>query len=188
MRIFVFVLIVPFILSLTGCGRQDKEVLANIGRKITSKFENATSPARKKLELGIQAMRGEFLESSLTEAVLFRIRTDKNLKDQKIEVFSKEEGVILLKGTVTDEPSKIRAYEVAENTKGVTKVESELIEKSPEDSNTKKTAEPKDVSDTKKNGSEVEKSPEKPKEQFQPFDPNKTNEKGEQDKPAPPIK
>jgi hypothetical protein len=30
--------------------------------------------------------------------------------------------------------------------------------------------------------------PEKPKDQFQPFDPNQPKEKGEQDKPAPPLK
>ena len=133
-------------------------------------------------------MRGEILESSIEDSVLFRIRTDKNLKDQKIEVSSKEEGVILLKGTVPDEQSKIRAVEVAESTRGVNKVESELVEKISDDVAPKKAVDPKDAPEVKKEASEVEKVPEKPKDQFQPFDPSKANEKGEQDKPAPPLK
>lgn len=83
------------------------------------------------------------MESSIQDSVLFRIRTDKNLKDQKIEVSSKEEGVILLKGTVPDEQSKLRAIEVAESTRGVNKVESELVEKISEDVAPKKLLIPK---------------------------------------------
>jgi len=188
MRRIIAIVLAPIILLVSGCGKQDKEILANIGRKITSKFESAASPTRKKLEMGIQAMRGEILESSIEDAVLFRIRTDKNLKDQKIEVSCKEEGVILLKGTVPDEQSKVRAIEVAENTKGVTKVESELVEKASDDVVPKKTVDPKDAPGVKKEAIEAEKVPEKPKDQFQPFDPNMLNEKGEQDKPAPPLK
>ena len=188
MRKIIVIVLAPLLVLLAGCGKQDKEILANIGRKITSKFDSAASPTRKKLEMGIQAMRGEILESSIEDSVLFRIRTDKNLKDQKIEVSSKEVGVILLKGTVPDEQSKIRAIEVAENTKGVNKVESELVEKISDDVAPKKAFDPKDAPDVKKEASEVEKVPEKPKDQFQPFDPSKANEKGEQDKPAPPLK
>ena len=96
--------------------------------------------------------------------------------------------MILLKGTVPDEQSKLRAIEVAESTRGVNKVESELVEKISEDVVPKKTVDPKDAPEVKKEASEVEKVPEKPKDQFQPFDPSKANEKGEQDKPAPPLK
>ena len=188
MRRIIAIVLAPILLFITGCGKQDKETLANIGRKITSKFESAASPTLKKLEVGIQAMRGEILESSIPDAVLFRIRTDKKLKDQKIEVSCKEDGVILLKGTVPDEQSKIRALEVAENTKGVTKVESELVEKAPDDVTPKKPVDPKDTPEIKKEAIEAEKVPEKPKDQFQPFDPNKLNEKGEQANPASPLK
>ena len=73
----------------------------------------------------------------------------RNLKDQKIEVSSKEVGVILLKGTVPDEQSKIRAIEVAENTKGVNKVESELVEKISDDVAPKKAVDPKDAPEVK---------------------------------------
>ncbi len=188
MRRILAIVLIPILFLVAGCGKQDKEILANIGRKITSKFESAASPTRKKLEMGIQAMRGEILESSVEDAVLFRLRTDKNLKDQKIEVSCKEEGVILLKGTVHDERSKVRAIEVAENTRGVNKVESELVEKAPDDGASKKPVDPKDAPEVKKEATEAEKVPEKPKDQFQPFDPSKANEKGEQDKPAPPLK
>ncbi len=188
MRRIAAIVLVPILVMISGCGKQDKEILANIGRKITAKFESAASPTRKKLEMGIQAMRGEILESSIEDSVLFRLRTDKNLKDQKIEVSSKEQGVILLKGTVPDEQSKVRAIEVAENTKGVNKVESELVEKIPDNVAPKKAVDSKDAPEVKKEGVEIEKAPEKPKDQFQPFDPNKANEKGEQDKPAPPLK
>ncbi len=82
MRKIIVIVLAPILVLVAGCGKQDKEILANIGRKITSKFESAASPTRKKLEMGIQAMRGEILESSIEDAVLFRIRTDKNLKDQ----------------------------------------------------------------------------------------------------------
>lgn len=188
MRRIIVIVLVPIIVLVSGCGKQDKEILANIGRKITSKFESASSPTRKKLEMGIQAMRGEILESSIQDSVLFRIRTDKNLKDQKIEVSSKEEGVILLKGTVPDEQSKLRAIEVAESTRGVNKVESELVEKISEDVAPKKAVDPKDAPEVKKEVNEAEKVPEKPKDQFQPFDPNQPKDKGEQDKTAPPLK
>jgi len=188
MRKIIAIVLAPILVLVTGCGKQDKEILANIGRKITSKFDSAASPTRKKLEMGIQAMRGEILESSIEDSVLFRIRTDKNLKDQKIEVSSKEEGVILLKGTVPDEQSKLRAIEVAESTRGVNKVESELVEKISDDVAPKKAVDPKDAAEVKKEASEGEKVPEKPKDQFQPFDPSKANEKGGQDKPAPPLK
>lgn len=58
MRRIIVIVLVPIIVLVSGCGKQDKEILANIGRKITSKFESASSPTRKKLEMGIQAMRG----------------------------------------------------------------------------------------------------------------------------------
>ncbi|GEM_PF-339376 len=198
MKRLIYTLLALTIMMLSGCGKQDKEILATIGKKITLRFESAVTPTRKKLEVGIQAMKGEMLESSLVDTVLFRIRTDKNLKDHKIEVVSTQDGVITLKGNVPDEPSKVRAIEVAESTKGVTKVESELIEKPLEDPS-KKTIEAKDSDELKKEPSTQKqeptkemtdpvKVPEKPKVLFEPFDPNKPNEKEEQEKPAPPLK
>lgn len=182
--------------GLSGCSKQDKEIFSSVGRKVAIKVEDSTGPARKKVEASLKTLRGGILEGSLEDAIQFRFKTDKELHREAIEVVNKGEGAILLKGELTDLGMKGRAIALAQTTRGVEKVEEEFSEKKPLDKNeeVKKKEEgveekgKKDASLEEKTGKEpapMDKKAPAP-EPFKPFEP--VNEKGAQDKPAPPLK
>lgn len=177
-------LLVLVVLCSSGCNKQDKEIFSSVGRKVAGRVEDTTAPARKKVEAGWRAMRGGILEGSLEDAILFRFKTDKELHQENIEVIHKGEGVVLLKGELSDLGMKGRAIALANTTKGVDRVEDELVEKkaSPPKDDSKK----KEAKEEAKTVEEAGKNEKKATEPFRPFDPIK--EKGAQDKPAPPVK
>lgn len=182
MRSVYFLLAV--MLCFTGCNKQDKEIFSSVGRKIAGKLEDTTAPARKKVEVGWRAMRGGILEGSLEDAILFRFKTDKELHQENIEVIHKGDGVVLLKGELSDLGMKGRAIALANTTKGVDRLEDELSEKKA--SAPKEDSKKKDSKEEAKGVEEPLKNEKKLPEPFKPFDPIK--EKGAQDKPAPPVK
>lgn len=196
MRAWMLGLILMGLAGLSGCNKQDKEIFSSVGRKVAIKLEDATGPARKKVEAGLKAMRGGILEGSLEDAVQFRFRTDKDLHQETIEVIHKGEGAILLKGELTDLGMKGRAIALAQTTKGVEKVEDEFSEKKAlEKKDDVKKKEEATEDKPKKNPPSEEKDAPNPvplekktpvPEPFKPFDPVK--EKGAQDNPAPPLK
>lgn len=193
MKAWVLSLVVVCVAGSSGCNKQDKEIFSSVGRKVAVRLEDATGPARKKVEASLKSLRGGILEGSLEEAVQFRFHTDKELHQEVIEVVNKGEGAILLKGELTDIGMKGRAIALAQTTRGVEKVEEEFSEKkSVEKKEEVKKKEDVPEEKTKKEPLLEEKGGKEPaplekkspvQEPFKPFDPVK--EKGAQDKPAP---
>ena len=104
--------LLPILLLLTGCVKQDAEILARVGRKFADKAQASTADLREKIPLRTN--------SSPTDLVRQRIDSDKSLQAAKIQVVAAGTEVEL-QGTVSAD-EKRRAVELAESTRGVSKV------------------------------------------------------------------
>jgi osmotically-inducible protein OsmY len=114
------------LLAAGGCGREDADRLARVGRKTAAKFADVTAGARGKLSSGWQAVRGSLSDTTTDSRVILRLRWEKALAGADIRVQAADPGVIHLQGTVTDLEQRRRAVAVAESTQGVEKVIDEL--------------------------------------------------------------
>jgi osmotically-inducible protein OsmY len=65
-------------------------------------------------------------DANLSRAVMERLNNDSLLQRQALGV-SAENGVVTLRGTVTDETIRMRAKSLAESTPGVVKVQDQMI-------------------------------------------------------------
>lgn len=108
-----------WLIAATGCGRQDAEKLARVGWKLAEKFQRLVP---EPFPFGGMSLAAD---PSLEGRVRARIRADKFLAPQNIEVLATAGGV-RLRGTVDDPVLKRRAVEMAESTVGVEKVVDEL--------------------------------------------------------------
>jgi BON domain len=93
-----------------GCGRHDTEALSRIGRKLADRAETWIGEFKERLDLG----GGNSVETRVTQ----RLRWDKALADQPIEVKSRGAD-IELGGILSDPALKNRAVELAQSTTGV---------------------------------------------------------------------
>ena len=99
-------------LIAVGCGRQDTEGLARIGRKLADRTDVWIGECRDQFD---------FSDGSVQGRVTQRLRWEKKLADLAIEVKTRG-GEVELSGIVPDHQLKLRAIEVTENTTGVEKV------------------------------------------------------------------
>jgi hypothetical protein len=112
-------------LFLAGCDGQDADRLARVGRKTNEKFHALTGGSQEKLSTGWLAVRANWDDVTLDTRVAARLRWDKALVNNKIEVTASD-GVVELKGKVGDLIQRRRAVEIAQSTAGVNEVRDSL--------------------------------------------------------------
>jgi osmotically-inducible protein OsmY len=106
------------LIVLTGCVRQDTEILSRVGRKLAEKAQSSTADLRDKLPFRLTTASAE---PALVDHIQQRLSTDKLLAASKIDVQVHGAEVELI-GTVEREEQKNRAVDLAETTRGVEKV------------------------------------------------------------------
>jgi osmotically-inducible protein OsmY len=111
-----------WVLLPCGCGGQDAEHLARIGRKTTTRLRTLTEGARAQLHTGWDNLRTSSEEASLDGRVAARLRWDKALAGTDIRVSSPRDGVVHLEGTMATTAQRDRAAELAFSTQGVERV------------------------------------------------------------------
>lgn len=115
-----------------GCGRDDADCLARIGRKTMARAESVTEPANDRIAVVWQGLRAGEQEPPVTARVGARLRWDKELAGAQITVEAAPGGVEL-RGKVRNEEQRRRAGELAQATLGVENVVDalELMEAGP---------------------------------------------------------
>ncbi len=141
------------VLILSGCGADDADRLARIGRKTMARCDAMTSGLREKVAAGVDSVKSNLpaaqpgpatpnasppatppasVSSTPIDArVLWRIRWDKALAGADIQVDSPSGGVVNVRGVVNDLTRQRHAIELAESTEGVERVVNELGLKQP---------------------------------------------------------
>lgn len=112
-----------FLVLLTGCQQQDRELLLRFGKRAVGKVQALTEESSSKL-LGKQTSAAA-QELTIEGKVQSRLNWDKSLADACIQV-SGDAGVIALHGSVKDLQQRRRAVELAESTVGTNQVVDEL--------------------------------------------------------------
>jgi hypothetical protein len=121
-----WLLALGMVVLAAGCDGEDADRLARVGRKVNEKFHALTGGPQEKLSSGWLAMRSNFDDATLDTRVAVRLRWDKALTTASIRVNTASEGVVELKGKVTDLNQRRRAVEVAQSTAGVSEVKDSL--------------------------------------------------------------
>jgi osmotically-inducible protein OsmY len=117
-------------LTPLGCGQQDVDKLARVGRKSAEEFQHATGNTSSQIGQGWQAVRANLDELDLAGRVAARLHWDKDLADAHVEVVATGTAVEL-KGTITAEDQRARAVLLAQGTVGVQTVTESLRVGSP---------------------------------------------------------
>jgi osmotically-inducible protein OsmY len=138
-----------------GCGGDDTDRLARIGRKTLARCDAVTAGLRERVSSSVDTVRTTASAQAETTApppapvtpftppasvattpidarVLWRIRWDKSLAGADVQVETPSGGVVHLKGIVNDLTRQRRAIDLAESTEGVDKVVNELGLKQPQ--------------------------------------------------------
>ena len=105
-------------ICLAGCGSDDADGLAKVARLSAAKIEEMSGGAPHKVAASLESMRANWNELALDARVSLRLRWDKDLPNAAIQVTAKN-GVIELKGTVSDLAQRQRAVQLARTTVGV---------------------------------------------------------------------
>ena len=126
-----WLLVLGVVVLAAGCDSEDADRLARVGRKVNEKFHTLTGGPQEKLSSGWLAMRSNFDDATLDTRVSVRLRWDKSLTAASIQVSTVSEGVVELKGKVTDLNQRRRAVEVAQSTAGVNEVKDSLVAATP---------------------------------------------------------
>lgn len=114
---------VLLVLAAAGCQARDGELLAKAAQKAGEKLGLTRGPSTNTLT---GTLRGSLGETSVSARVENRLRWDRFLADQPIEVTATGPATVTLRGTVSEAGLKARAVEVAKATLGVDRVVDEL--------------------------------------------------------------
>ncbi len=106
------------VLFLTGCVRQDTEILSRVGRKLADQAQTSTAGLREKIPFRLTTTAAE---PTLADLVKQRLATDKLLAATSLDVQATGTDVEL-KGAVDRDDQKRRALDLAESTQGVERV------------------------------------------------------------------
>lgn len=117
-------LVLLVLVAVCGCGRQDVDRLARMGRAAAVKCQAAAVTAQKRLPPGLREMRLGAADT-LEGRVLTRLRWDRQLQNATIEARA-EGGVVELRGRVADQEQRNWAVRLAESTAGVERVTDNL--------------------------------------------------------------
>ena len=113
--------------GLSGCGGEDKDHLARVGRKLAEHLQAAGAGTGARLTRGWQAAQDPDEDLPLDTRLSVRLRYDKILAHAAIAVTANG-AEVELRGTVRDEEQRRRALDLAESTAGVDKVDDGLEE------------------------------------------------------------
>jgi osmotically-inducible protein OsmY len=111
------------VLSIGGCQARDGDLLAQAGQRAAQKLGLTRGPSTNTLT---GSLRGSLGETSLSARVENRLRWDRFLAQQAIEVVHSGTGTVILRGQVAEEGMRVRANEIARATLGVDQVIDEL--------------------------------------------------------------
>lgn len=117
-RLLLFALV-----ALAGCQSRDADLLGIAGQRAGKRLGLTRGQATGALS---GPLRGALADSTLRARVECRLRWEKALSDQPIEVDANPAGAIRLRGTVATTALSQRAAEIAQATLGVEKVVNEL--------------------------------------------------------------
>ncbi|MFQ3650287.1 MAG: BON domain-containing protein [Gemmataceae bacterium] len=106
-----------------GCNSRDGDLLAQAGHKAALKLGLTRGPSTNTLT---GTLRGALGETSLAARVETRLRWDRFLANQAIEVMQSGTATVTLKGQLPEEGMRVRAVEIARATLGVDRVVDEL--------------------------------------------------------------
>jgi len=106
-----------------GCQARDGDLLAQAGQKAALKLGLTRGPSTNTLS---GTLRGAMGETSLSARVENRLRWDRFLANQAIEVIQSGSATVTLKGQLPEEGMRARALEIARATLGVERVVDEL--------------------------------------------------------------
>jgi osmotically-inducible protein OsmY len=106
-----------------GCQARDGDLLAQAGYKAALKLGLTRGPSTNTLS---GTLRGALGETSLSARVENRLRWDRFLANQAIEVIQIGPAAVTLKGQLPEEGMRARAVEIARATSGVERVVDEL--------------------------------------------------------------
>jgi osmotically-inducible protein OsmY len=110
-------------ISGIGCQARDGELLAQAGHKAAQKLGLTRGPSTNTLT---GTLRGSLGETSVSARVENRLRWDRFLANQTLEVVQTGPATVTLKGTLPEEGMRARANEIARATLGVERVVDEL--------------------------------------------------------------
>jgi osmotically-inducible protein OsmY len=110
-------------ISAVGCQARDGDLLAQAGHKAAQKLGLTRGPSTNTLT---GTLRGSLGETSLSARVENRLRWDRFLANQAIEVIQTGPATVTLKGALPEEGMRARAGEIARATLGVERVIDEL--------------------------------------------------------------
>ena len=110
-------------ISVVGCQARDGDLLAQAGHKAAQKLGLTRGPSTNTLT---GTLRGSLGETSLSARVENRLRWDRFLANQAIEVLQTGPATVTLKGQLPEEAMRARATEIARATLGVERVVDEL--------------------------------------------------------------
>jgi hypothetical protein len=91
-------------------------------RKVAQKIEDASTTVRDRYD----KVREESRKGALAAEVNSRLRQDRSLNSDRIDVQVEEEGTVILKGQVPDDASKELAVDSTRDIRGVLRVEDHL--------------------------------------------------------------
>ncbi|MGL4550232.1 MAG: BON domain-containing protein [Gemmataceae bacterium] len=111
------------VVAVAGCQARDGELLAQAGQRAGRKLGLTRGPSTNTLT---GTLRGSLGETSLSARVENRLRWDRFLADQPIEVVTTGTAAVTLKGTVPEAGLRQRAVEMAKSTLGVERVVDEM--------------------------------------------------------------
>lgn len=119
-------LVVGMAILAYGCGKDDVERLARVGRKTAARLESATGNARGRLEHSLAALRGSLGESTVDGRVAVRLRWDQSLAGLDVRVSLVAPGVVRLDGNVPEIELRRKIVQLAQETEGVKDVQENL--------------------------------------------------------------
>jgi hypothetical protein len=111
------------VLLVAGCSSRDGDILSRACARAGKKFETAAGNAPGRLAA---SFRVPVVALGPAERVRKRIEWDRHLEGSHVEVDSPAEGVVRLRGTVSEPGLKQRMGDLARSTIGVREVRDEL--------------------------------------------------------------
>jgi len=123
-------LVAAITMASSGCDNEEVERVNRVGQKVSEKCQTVLIGSENSLSSSLEAMRTNWNEAALDTRVSLRLRWEKNLSDTAIKV-SVTEGVVELKGTLTNENQRQTALSLAQSTTGVESVKDEMTVSAP---------------------------------------------------------
>ena len=113
---------------VVGCDGQDADRLVRLSRKAMDRVQTQATNPQGQLMGPLHSIRGGWTDLTLDMKVAARLRWDSNLQGADIQVRTLANGIVELRGKVTDLSVRQRAVSLARSTVGVQEVRDQLTE------------------------------------------------------------